>query len=142
MKDFCDDDMDDDMELEMELDQPPQDLHQQHYQHMGQHTRHQGAHIEEMAGLQLQHQHEKEQEQEEDQEEGDDYPTVVLDCANIGWAFGMDSFSSRGVQLAYQFFQGFRVHVLGFLPASYYKRRPKDGSRGNAVEQVTSGKWI
>ena len=66
-----------------------------------------------------------------------DFPTVVLDCANLGWAYGMDAFSPEGVRVAFQFFAAFRVNVLGFLPASYYTRKPKDGRRGNAVEQVS-----
>lgn len=70
------------------------------------------------------------------QSHNEDYPTVVLDCANIGWAYGVDCFSATGVQIAYDFFSDFYVNVLGFLPAPYYKRRPKDGSRGNAIEQV------
>lgn len=69
-------------------------------------------------------------------------PLVVLDCANIGWAFGMDSFNSEGVQAAFQFFEeSFRANVLGFLPASYYTRRPKDGGRGNALEHVRKLNW-
>ena len=65
-----------------------------------------------------------------------DHPTVVLDCANIGWEFGKDEFNAHGVQLAYQYFAEFTVNIIGFLPAKYYKRRPKDGSRGNAIEKV------
>mmetsp|Transcript_4997 Transcript_4997/g.9436 ORF Transcript_4997/g.9436 Transcript_4997/m.9436 type:complete len:305 (-) Transcript_4997:264-1178(-) len=70
------------------------------------------------------------------QTQQNDLPTVVLDCANIGWAFGMDSFSPAGLSIAYHYFQDFHVNVLGFLPSSYYTRRPNDGSRDNPMKQT------
>ena len=70
-------------------------------------------------------------------QQSNDFPTVVLDCANIGWAFGMETFSPAGLSIAFQFFRDFHVNVVGFLPASYYTRRPTDGSRGNPMKQVS-----
>jgi hypothetical protein len=63
----------------------------------------------------------------------DDLPVIVMDCANIGWAFGVDRFSADGVARMIQYLSQFEVSVIGFIPASYVRRRPKDGSRGNAM---------
>lgn len=76
------------------------------------------------------------------QTQQNEFPTVVLDCANIGWAFGMDSFCPAGLSIAYQFFQNFHVNVLGFLPASYYTRRPSNASRDNPMKQTAGWEII
>lgn len=61
---------------------------------------------------------------------------VVLDCANIGWAYGIDRFCIRGVQLALQMLSKYMLHVVAFLPASYHRRRPARGDRGNALMET------
>jgi hypothetical protein len=80
----------------------------------------------------------RKQVDEKSEEQSNGFPTVVLDCANIGWAYGVDSFSPVGLSIVYKFFQDFHVNVIGFIPASYYTRRPKDGSRSNPMKQVTN----
>jgi len=62
-------------------------------------------------------------------------PLVVLDCANIGWCYGVDSFSAEGVNIALRYFQQLQLEVQGFLPASYLRAKPSqaDSSRGNAM---------
>ena len=61
---------------------------------------------------------------------------VVLDCANIGWAFGRSCFSVHGVLLAMRFFDSLGIASTGFLPASYARRKPSDDSRGNALMET------
>lgn len=84
-------------------------------------------------------------------DEGEAELGVVLDCANIGWSFGKTDFSTEGLEISLRFFKSLDIHVagnnqqvnncvrntssvnvVGFLPASYIRRRPSDGSRGNA----------
>jgi hypothetical protein len=61
------------------------------------------------------------------------YPFVILDCANIGWAFGGSSFSAIGLKIAYDALHDLPINLYGFLPASYVRRKPKDGTRGNSL---------
>jgi hypothetical protein len=58
-------------------------------------------------------------------------PLVVLDCANIGWCYGKSEFLIDGIELSLHFFRQFDVRVVAFIPASYIRSKPKDGSRGN-----------
>lgn len=64
------------------------------------------------------------------------YPFVVLDCANIGWAFGGSCFSSHGIKIAFETFQDLPINLYGFIPAPYVRRKPTDGSRGNALMET------
>jgi hypothetical protein len=64
------------------------------------------------------------------------YPFVVLDCANIGWAFGGSCFSSLGIKIAFDTFQDLPVNAYGFIPAPYVRRKPTDGSRGNSLMET------
>lgn len=50
---------------------------------------------------------------------------IVLDCANIGWNYGLDRFSAKGVQLALDFFSAWEVEVRAFLPESYMKKNSR-----------------
>ena len=61
---------------------------------------------------------------------------IVLDCANIGWAHGENHFSVAGIRLALAFFDQYKVDVTAFIPASYVKKKPRDGSKGNAVMET------
>jgi hypothetical protein len=77
-------------------------------------------------------------------------PLVVLDCANIGWNFGVNAFDARGVELAISYFRHNHIDVVAFIPASYLRAKPRQihGTvqpvRGNAmmlteeVEMLTS----
>jgi hypothetical protein len=77
-------------------------------------------------------------------------PLVVLDCANIGWNFGVNAFDARGVELAISCFRQQHIDVVAFIPASYLRAKPRQihGAvqpvRGNAmmlteeVEMLTS----
>lgn len=57
---------------------------------------------------------------------------VVLDCANVGWSFGMDHFSAIGVDIAVKYFQSFEmVQIYGFIPASFLRKKPSNGLKGN-----------
>jgi hypothetical protein len=68
---------------------------------------------------------------------GDDEElTVVLDCANIGWAYGKSSFSAQGLLTALRFFESIKVKTVNFLPAKYVIARPRDGSRANAMMET------
>lgn len=62
-------------------------------------------------------------------------PLVVLDCANIGWCYGGDSFSAEGVTIAIQYFRQLQTEVQGFIPASYLRAKPSHAvsSTGNAM---------
>jgi hypothetical protein len=64
------------------------------------------------------------------------YPFVVLDCANIGWAFGGSCFSSLGIKIAFDTFQDLPINLYGFIPAPYVRRKPTDGSRGNSLMET------
>lgn len=63
-------------------------------------------------------------------------PFVVLDCANIGWSFGDTSFSAIGLKFAYDYFNQFPLNVYGFIPSSYVRKKPTDGSRGNCLMET------
>ena len=58
---------------------------------------------------------------------------VVLDCANIGWAYGESQFLADGIRLALDFFKHYEVDVIAFIPSSYVKKKPRDGSSGNSM---------
>ena len=64
------------------------------------------------------------------------HPFVVLDCANIGWAFGGSCFSSLGIKIAFETFQDLPINLYGFIPAPYVRRKPTDGSRGNSLMET------
>jgi hypothetical protein len=69
---------------------------------------------------------------------------VVLDCANIGWFFGCELFDMMGVLLALAYFEslGDLVKVTAFIPASYVRRKPNDGSRGNSLMQTSDWEQV
>ena len=55
---------------------------------------------------------------------------VVLDCANIGWGYGINSFKANGVQIAVEHFARFaNTRVVAFIPSSYLRRKLMTGSR-------------
>jgi hypothetical protein len=57
---------------------------------------------------------------------------VVLDCANIGFAYGITKFEIQGVVSAIKYFESFaHVDISAFIPSSYLRRKPMDGTRGN-----------
>ena len=58
---------------------------------------------------------------------------VVLDCANIGWAYGESQFLADGIRIALDFFKLYEVDVISFIPSSYVKKKPRDGSSGNSM---------
>jgi hypothetical protein len=51
-------------------------------------------------------------------------PLIVLDCANIGWTYGIESFSAAGVLIAINYFRSMDADVKAFLPASYIRSKP------------------
>ena len=61
---------------------------------------------------------------------------VVLDAANIGWAYGLnDRFSARGVQIAIEYFEMFPIfRVVTFLPMSYIRRKSTTGTATALME--------
>ncbi len=61
---------------------------------------------------------------------------IVLDCANIGWSYGVDRFSANGVKLAISYFQQLHMNIRAFLPAPFIKAKPKDGLKYNAVMET------
>ena len=61
---------------------------------------------------------------------------VVLDCANIGWSHGENHFSVEGIRIALAFFARYNVDIAAFIPSSYLRRKPKDGSKGNSVMET------
>ena len=61
---------------------------------------------------------------------------IVLDCANIGWAHGEDHFSATGIRIALSFFAGCNADIAAFLPSSYLKKKPRDGTRGNSMMET------
>ena len=63
-------------------------------------------------------------------------PLVVLDCANIGWSYGIDSFAAEGVRIVMHYFFELQVEVRAFIPASYLRAKPRDGTSGNALMQT------
>lgn len=50
---------------------------------------------------------------------------VVLDCANIGWAYGGSIFCADGINIAINFFSNYKVDVIAFIPSSYLKKKPR-----------------
>lgn len=63
-------------------------------------------------------------------------PLVVLDCANIGWSYGIHRFNVHGVILAIQYFQQLDIEIQAFIPVSYLRLKPRlstDDSRENAL---------
>lgn len=69
---------------------------------------------------------------------------IVIDAANVGWAYGNGiRFSPAGVILAIEYIKHVAesvlpVDVIAFLPASYMRKRPKNGSNimGNALMET------
>ena len=62
-------------------------------------------------------------------------PLVVLDCANIGWSYGKNElFNVHGLELVLDYFLKVSIlcKVVAFIPSSYVRYRPNDGTRGNA----------
>ena len=60
---------------------------------------------------------------------------VVLDCANIGWNYGKNElFNVHGLELVLDYFLKVSIlcKVVAFIPSSYVRYRPNDGTRGNA----------
>ena len=63
---------------------------------------------------------------------------VVLDAANIGWAYGRDNtFDVTGVESAIRYFSSYRVTVTAFIPAAFVRKRPQEGSGGANAKMVT-----
>jgi hypothetical protein len=63
---------------------------------------------------------------------------VVLDAANIGWAYGRDNrFDVTGIEAAVRFFSTFKVTVTAFIPAAFVRKRPSEGSGGVNAKMVT-----
>ena len=63
---------------------------------------------------------------------------VVLDAANIGWAYGRDNtFDVTGVESAIRYFSSYRVTVTAFIPAGFVRKRPQEGSGGANAKMVT-----
>ena len=55
-------------------------------------------------------------------------PLVVLDAANIGWAFGKgERFDVTGVESALTFLGHYNTSIVAFLPASYLRKKPQEG---------------
>jgi hypothetical protein len=63
-------------------------------------------------------------------------PLVVLDGANIGWAYGDTSFYVQGLKIALDHLSTFPLNVVTFIPSAFLRRRPRDGSKGNACMQT------
>eukprot|EP01038_Epipyxis_sp_PR26KG_P004413 gene4413-6240_t len=63
---------------------------------------------------------------------------VVLDGANLGWNYGVDSFRVKGITLAISYFKRFKVDIKCFIPVSYIKSKPKasDPCKDNAMMQT------
>ena len=63
---------------------------------------------------------------------------VILDCANIGYAYAQNQcFSINGVDLALKYFESYGfIRVTAFIPASYLRRKPRDGSKGNVLMET------
>ncbi|KAJ1424112.1 Zc3h12a-like ribonuclease NYN domain-containing protein [Ochromonadaceae sp. CCMP2298] len=60
---------------------------------------------------------------------GGERPLVVLDCANIGWSYGVDRFSPTGLLIAMRHFHGLGVEVQAFLPANYLRENHQNNLR-------------
>ena len=55
-------------------------------------------------------------------------PLVVLDAANIGWAYGKgERFDVTGVESALSFLGQYNVSIGAFLPAGYLRKKPQEG---------------
>jgi hypothetical protein len=67
-------------------------------------------------------------------------PVVVLDCANIGWSYGITDYSSHGVIECFRYLDNFSniINIIGFIPSSYVRKKPQS-SRGNAM--MVTGEW-
>jgi len=77
--------------------------------------------------------------------------TVVLDCANIGWAYGHTQFNVDGVIKAISFFESLNIRVVGFLPLGYLRKKTRarmetedyekleNLARNNRVSMVPAG---
>ena len=64
---------------------------------------------------------------------------VVLDAANIGWAFGEDHFNAEGITRAMDFFADVPfISVTSFLPAAFVKKKPTgEGKKGGNAMMET-----
>lgn len=59
---------------------------------------------------------------------------VVLDLANIGWFYGNGtSFSMEGLTKTFEYFSKVSKYcnLVAFIPSSYVRKKPGDGSKGN-----------
>lgn len=59
--------------------------------------------------------------------------SVVLDCANVGWSYGGNMFAAEGIRIALHYLVDMGACVAAFLPAHYLFKKPRDGTRENAV---------
>lgn len=48
---------------------------------------------------------------------------VVLDCANIAYAYGNNHFNAKGIDVAIKFFLALNIQVVAFLQASYVQKK-------------------
>jgi hypothetical protein len=67
---------------------------------------------------------------------------VVLDGANIGYAFGNGVFIGRGLEIAIKYFTELGIQVRAFLPAHIVKSKPRDGTRGNGNMETEDSEII
>jgi hypothetical protein len=63
---------------------------------------------------------------------------LVIDCANVGMEYGrQDTFNFQGVEVAMAHFSSQLgvndLEVMGFIPAKFYRRKPRDGIGSNAL---------
>ena len=67
-----------------------------------------------------------------------DLPLVVVDGANVAYAYGQTLGRSephvRGLSVVVQYFHDVRLRIV--LPAPWMRRKPTDGSSGNALMQT------
>ena len=62
---------------------------------------------------------------------------IVLDGANIGWMYGNGTlFDPVGIEMALSYFAQFDVDTVTFIPSSYLKKKPRDGSKTNACMET------
>ena len=60
-----------------------------------------------------------------------------ISLISSGWSYGKSSFSAEGLLLALDFLSSLgNVRSVCFLPASYARKRPSDGTSGNALMET------
>eukprot|EP01031_Cornospumella_fuschlensis_P030979 gene30979-37442_t len=72
-----------------------------------------------------------------------DRPLIIVDAANVGWAYGKHQFMAEGVEIAIHTLQRMQIDVLAFLPVSYvHAKTYAKRSHHNVLQKLIDQKLV